>query len=221
MQLSDDVQRQSKALADPSRFQLFTYISDAARPVGVAELTDLMGFNHNAIRQHLTVLVDAGLVSEANERGGGRGRPRKLYAARDDALSAFAGISGGYRRLADILLDLAANDITPYEAGRRRGAQAHTTAPGDLITALTDRLAVEGFEPAPVDDNSTELHNCPFADLAERNPAVICEIHRGLIDGYLANNTVSNGATAVKLVTRPARSAGCTVSLASDENDQS
>ena len=48
-----ELQVQAKALGDPTRHRIFRYIADAAAPVGVAELTDHVGLNHNAIRQHL------------------------------------------------------------------------------------------------------------------------------------------------------------------------
>ena len=43
------------------------------------ELTGYAGLNHNAIRQHLAILKDAGLVTEEAERRDRPGRPRRLY----------------------------------------------------------------------------------------------------------------------------------------------
>ena len=74
-----DVQREARALGDPTRHRLFRYIVDAARPVGVGELTDYEQLNHNAVRQHLAVLKDAGLVTEEVEDRDRAGRPRLLY----------------------------------------------------------------------------------------------------------------------------------------------
>ena len=74
--MDDDVQVQARALGSPTRHAVFRYLVDADRPVGVAELTEQFGFNHNAIRQHLAKLVDAGLVTEAQAPPSGRGRPR-------------------------------------------------------------------------------------------------------------------------------------------------
>ena len=92
------MQQQAKALADPSRFALFAHIAKSGGPVVVTELTELLGFNHSAIRKHLAVLVDAGLVAESDELRQRPGRPRKQYTVRDDALSAF---SPGSWRLRD------------------------------------------------------------------------------------------------------------------------
>src|SRR3546814_19230438 len=73
------LQQQARALGDRTRHAIFRYITDADAPVGVAELTDHLGLNHNAIRQHLAKLVDAQLVVGATAPTGGRGRPRLLY----------------------------------------------------------------------------------------------------------------------------------------------
>jgi predicted ArsR family transcriptional regulator len=42
-------------------------------------MTVHFGHNHNAIRQQLAKLVDAGLVVESRARAKGRGRPRLEY----------------------------------------------------------------------------------------------------------------------------------------------
>ncbi|MGH9171844.1 MAG: helix-turn-helix domain-containing protein [Acidimicrobiales bacterium] len=73
----DELQQQARALGDPTRHRLSRYIAEAPDPVGVADLTAFVRLNHNAVRQHLAVLKDAGLVLEAVEdrrrRGGDAG----------------------------------------------------------------------------------------------------------------------------------------------------
>ena len=58
----NSLQVQARALGDPTRHEIFRYLIDAGDEVDVAELTNHVGLNHNAVRQHLTKLVDAGLV---------------------------------------------------------------------------------------------------------------------------------------------------------------
>lgn len=72
------LQLQAKALGDPTCHRLFRYVADAQSPVTVAELTAYAGLNHNAVRQHLAVLKEAGLVTEEPERRNRPGRPRLL-----------------------------------------------------------------------------------------------------------------------------------------------
>jgi len=73
------LQRQARALGDPTRHQIFRYVADAGEPTGVAELTAHFGLNHNAIRQHVAKLVTAGLVREERAPAvllsGGQERP--------------------------------------------------------------------------------------------------------------------------------------------------
>ena len=54
-----DIQREARALGDPTRYRLFRYIVEAGHPVGVAELTEFIGLNHNPVRQHLAILKAA------------------------------------------------------------------------------------------------------------------------------------------------------------------
>ncbi|MHB1783921.1 MAG: ArsR/SmtB family transcription factor, partial [Acidimicrobiales bacterium] len=65
--VDEGLQHEARALGDLTRHSLFRYIADAPDAVGVAELTDHVRLNHNAVRQHLAVLKDAGLVTEEVE----------------------------------------------------------------------------------------------------------------------------------------------------------
>ena len=76
------IQREARALGDPTRHRLFHYIVDSKQPVGVAELTACVQLNHNAVRQHLAVLKEAELVIEEVEIRDRPGRPPRGPAAR-------------------------------------------------------------------------------------------------------------------------------------------
>lgn len=52
-----------------------------------------------------------------------------------------------------------------------------------------------GFDPARVDDESTStvaFTHCPFAELAETDPEVVCSLHRGMVEGFV--DEVGGGA---------------------------
>ena len=58
------------------------------------------------------------------------------------------------------------------------------------LDALVDQLDRLGFDPAVVtDDDSAEVTigfmHCPFRDLAEANPDLVCSLHRGLVEGFV------------------------------------
>ncbi len=209
MQLDEAMQDQAKALADPSRFRIFGFIVEAAEPVGVAELTELLGFNHNAIRQHLAVLTDSGLLAEFDEIRRTRGRPRKLYQARADALHAFRSVSGSYERLAHLLLQLHGSDHSPFEVGRIYALDQAITSSEEPVDALLRLLTIEGFEPTR-DDEAITLGHCPFADVAEQNPGVVCELHRGLLAG---SAEAAGTSIDIELSPRPPATAGCLVTI--------
>ncbi len=213
MNVSELMQPQARALADPSRFKLFQYIAEATAPVGVAELTDFLGFNHNAIRQHLAVLVDAGVVAESNEQRTTRGRPRKQYVLRDDALNAFGSVSGSYQRLAELLLEVIGSDASPFEVGFQVGVDAAGAGGDDVDLAeverqLFDRLQVDGFEPRASNDGVIELSNCPFVDVVTQNSSVVCELHKGLIGGFVSSQ---NGELSGELTPENPNQAACRV----------
>ncbi len=217
------LQHQAQALGDPSRFTIFEYIADSAAPVGVAELTELMGFNHNAIRQHLMKLLDADLITESTEKRTTRGRPRLTYQARTDAFDRFQNRPGGsYQRLAAMLLDMAASGDSAYEVGRR-SASTNARSPKpvglepddpqpdieEIVGAVANRLEIDGFSPS-VKGSKIKLGRCPFADLAAVEPGVVCELHRGLIDGCVE---LLPGSVEAVLTPKPPGRAGCTVDI--------
>jgi metal-sulfur cluster biosynthetic enzyme/predicted ArsR family transcriptional regulator len=116
--MAADLQLEAKALGDPTRHRLFRYIADAQAPVTVAELTVYAGLNHNAIRQHLAVLKDAGLVTEEAERRDRPGRPRLLYRLHPEAAGEW-GTPGAYAWLAGLLQqEISRRGFRPARADR-------------------------------------------------------------------------------------------------------
>lgn len=73
------LQRQARALGDPSRYRIFRYVAEAGRAVSVAEITAHVELHHNGVRQHLAKLCDAGLLVEEFSAPSGRGRPALQY----------------------------------------------------------------------------------------------------------------------------------------------
>ncbi len=213
MNVTEEMQLQAKALSDPSRFKLFRFVVDASRPVSVAELTEFLGFNHNAIRQHLAVLIEAGIFVESTEQRPMRGRPRKQYHLRSDALDAFASVSGAYGMLAGLLVEVASSTESPYDIGfRSAGSYVVGRPAGDrkLVDELFHQLSVHGFEPLVSSRGVVTLERCPFADVAVKSPDIVCELHRGLLDGFLS---LMEPESVVELLPRNAHKAGCKVKL--------
>ena len=182
---------QGRALGDPTRHHLFRYIAEAGRAVGVAELTEYVGLNHNAVRQHLAVLVGAGLVLEEVEDRRRPGRPRLLYRLAPEVEGTW-GTPGPLEFLATALAEVISTGSTPYEVGRRLGQErVEELGPGadESATIIEEELERRGFRPTTkerADVVEFALHRCPFALVAASSPEVVCELHRGLTDGLAA-----------------------------------
>ena len=130
--MAADMQLQARALGDPTRHRLFRYIADAQAPVTVAELTGYAGLNHNAVRQHLAILKDAGLVTEEAERRDRPGRPRLLYRLHPEAAGEW-GTPGAYAWLARLLSAALRHGQDPRQPAGRRGTAAPRRWPARVI----------------------------------------------------------------------------------------
>ena len=204
------VQRQARALGDPTRYDIFRFVAEARGPVRVATLAEYLGFNHNAVRQHLAKLTEAGLLTE--ERASPTtGRPPLEYRVAPTAMGSW-GAPGPYELLALMLLDIGDGDRSPMEAGADAGrALAQSCGEGaDPLDTLETEMARRGFEPRrETSGHVTELvlERCPFLAAASARPDVVCQIHRGLaagiLDGLHADQQVRD------LVVHPPAEAGC------------
>jgi len=211
--VADRVQREARALGDPTRHRIFRHIADAQGLVGVAELTALVGCNHNAVRQHLALLEDAGLVVEEIEQRRRPGRPRLLYRLNPDIRGSW-GTDGPYELLATLLSEVVRTHAAPREvgraAGRRRARQTGGRDDGTLRVLEADMVAA-GFHPVALTGprgGEFLLGRCPFVEVAARDPATVCELHLGLVEGVA---TALEEGAVIDLVAKDPRRAGCHV----------
>jgi predicted ArsR family transcriptional regulator len=192
---------------------VFRYIADASSLVGVAELTRHVGLNHNAVRQHLAVLKDAGIVLEDSEQRDRPGRPRLLYCLHPEMAGRW-GIPGGYAWLAGVLSGAIRHQQDPRQEGRQEGRRRAGEFPStaDPADTLEQELTRRGFRPVRVEHGTRVefvLGHCPFAEVAADDPDTICQLHLGLAEGLaegLGNLVVE------RLEARDARQAGCRLS---------
>jgi predicted ArsR family transcriptional regulator len=205
------IQVQARALGDPTRHGIFEYLVDADRPVDVAELTTHFGVNHNAIRQHLAKLVDADLVVERTAPITGRGRPRLQYVV-DPSTESRWGVVGPYERLSMLLAEIVHTGDTPVEVGRRAGRRVRLSvaAASEPVDAFVAQLARHGFEPSVVvrgDTVEVILEHCPFVSAVLTDADTVCELHRGLAEGYA--DAVGGGLVVEELIPKDPRPAHC------------
>lgn len=204
------LQQQARALGDPTRHGIFRHLVDAGAPVDIEELTDAFGVNHNAIRQHLAKLVDAGLVIETKAARTGPGRPRLVYSI-DPAAESRWGATGPYERLSVLLTEIIASGDTPVDVGRRAGRRFPVAAsPSDAtISDIAGVMASQGFEPEVRRRGSRVdivLGSCPFESAVLADPDVVCDIHLGLAEGLVEG---SDELVLDELIAKDPRRAGC------------
>jgi predicted ArsR family transcriptional regulator len=181
-----------------SRSRVLEVLQDTGAQLGVNDVAAKLSLHPNTVRFHLEALVTCGLVdSEAEERDL-PGRPRTLYSA--NANSASAG-RRSYRLLAEILASsMAAQTSHPREVAINAGQEwgrylGEGPTPFKRVDAdeATRRLvsAMEdiGFAPGAVTKGRRRqvlLNSCPFREVAQEHPEVVCSIHLGLMNGLLA-----------------------------------
>ena len=207
------MQQQARALGDPTRHSVFRYLASAGAPVGVAELTEHFGVNHNAIRQHLAKLVAAGLVVEGKATASGPGRPRLVYSV-DPTSDSRWGVTGPYERLSLLLTEVIRSGDTPREVGRRAGRQMREADPdADAVALLCTAMAQQGFEPElrrRRGGTDVLLHTCPFESAALADPGTVCQLHLGLSEGLVGDD----GSVEVEeLIAKDPRVANCRLKL--------
>jgi predicted ArsR family transcriptional regulator len=180
----------------PRRADVLDLLRAARSAVSVREIADRTRLHPNTARFHLDALVDAGLATRATRARSAPGRPCMAYQA----------VEGGapgrrqYRLLAEMLASLVAGVLpepgeAAAEAGREWGRYiTERPAPFQRVDAygavegLAAILQELGFAPETEPDGpgyQLRLRQCPFREVAEVHPEVVCQLHLGLMQGAL------------------------------------
>ena len=199
----------------PARRRVLTALLARPAGATIAELTAELGGHPNSVRLHLDALTQVGshgrngeslaFVEAAPDRPSGRGRPATRYRATVAARSVPAEdpAATDYRGLVSAFAEhLAADSADPSATARSIGrgwGRRLMTDPADASAAsaastatsprreVVDLLARLGFSPEPHPElPATErLTTCPLLDVALAHPQVVCQVHRGLVEGAL------------------------------------
>lgn len=210
-----------RALAEPSRLRLLEVLDGARAPLGVAELAGRTGLHANTVRDHLAVLERAGLVASRPQARGGPGRPRLVFESLQRTLehehALLAAVLAGSLEPHPDGLELA------IESGRSWGRRlvrpfAHEEAPTEAacVGRVVGLLAERGFSPE-LSGRELRMHRCPFRELADTYPRIVCALHQGLVDGALDElgapvrvESLERGREPAPCVARLAARAGAT-----------
>ena len=181
-----------KALSDNTRYAIYVELARTSTARSTQEIADELGLHPNTVRPHLERMRDVGLLAVETDSRGTVGRPQHRYRVAPGAPSL--GIEPpSWQVLARMLADVAAFmapeavDVVAMgtEQGRAAADRRHSMR---CIDALNDSLAELGFDPASGEDGpvtTIAFTNCPFRDLAEAYPDIVCNLHRGFIEGFV------------------------------------
>ena len=175
-----------------TRARLEAVLTAAPGGLDAEQLAERLGVHPNTVRWHLAALAHANAVSSMPRPHAGRGRPRIVYRAADGNED---GTRDEYRLLAAMLsatLSSRSDGADACEAAGRewgrylvpRRLPFARPSSREACAKVAGLLAEHGFRPTAV-DGAIRMRRCPFRDLAESRPDVVCAVHRGLIDGAL------------------------------------
>jgi predicted ArsR family transcriptional regulator len=203
-----------KALGDNTRYAIYLELARAPRPLATAEIAETLDLHPNTVRPHLERMRDVGLLTIETEARGTVGRPQNLYALAPDApslglepatfpvlarmLLRVAAASGiGRDEVIEAAREQGESDaevalaVAPVPAGDGSagdGSAGEGSAGAACLDRLVTRLDALGFDPAVAlgDEVVTvAFAHCPFRELAEANPEVVCALHEGLVGGFV------------------------------------
>lgn len=154
----------------------------APQGASVELLCEKLGVTHNAVRQHLTALIGAGLVERGNAQPTG-GRPQSRYLLTSAGRELFprnygliaAGIlehlyaTAGKTDVQAMLADMG------HSLGVAAAERINATTADEIANALAEQLDTLGYEALAVrhgEEMQVEAYNCVFHALAKSHPDV-------------------------------------------------
>ena len=171
-------------------------LREATGTLSVAEVARQLEIHPNTVRFHLDHLVGRRLVEQVPTAPRGPGRPPSRFRAvpRMDP-----GGPRGYQVLAELLSHGLADAEQPSAQATAYGrawGRAQAGPPGTeqapsrsgavrRLVAVLDELRFAPEDDGLAGDGPTRigLRHCPFLELAESRPEVICAAHLGLMQG--------------------------------------
>jgi predicted ArsR family transcriptional regulator len=185
-----------KALGDETRYAMYRELATSTRPLSAQDLAERLGLHPNTVRLHLDRLRETGLVEAEAIHRGTVGRPQHLYSLAPGAPSlgfdppAHALLAGVLGALAE---QVGAGPEDAEAVGTQWGTQlARRTRARACVDTLATELDRLGFEPAVGPGDGTaegavriEFLHCPFRELAEAYPELVCSLHRGICAGVI------------------------------------
>ncbi|GAA1632200.1 helix-turn-helix domain-containing protein [Saccharothrix algeriensis] len=198
------------ALHEPVRRALYEFVAARGHAVGRNEAAEGVGISRTLAAFHLDKLAEAGLLEIGFMRltdarpGPGGPRPAKVYrrgrTPRQVSLPA-----RDYGQLAALLAEAVQGaDAGDHAAAAARVAGERAHRPGGWL----DTLRARGYEPYE-QDGRVRLRNCPFHQVAEDEPLLVCTMNLALCQG------IAGADATAELDPRPGE---CCVSFSKNNN---
>lgn len=178
------------------RDQVLLALRESSVASSIAYLARLLEIHPNTVRFHLDHLIERGLVEQVPAAPSGAGRPASMFQA---VRRMDPGGPRGYRVLAEILSEGLASGKHPQRDAMALGRAWGATQAGSAVASKAPRSSVAvsqmvtrldelGFAPErdrqSADDHiRIGLRHCPFLELAQSRPEVICSAHLGIMQG--------------------------------------
>lgn len=197
-----------KALGDNTRYAIYLELARAASPRSTADVAEALGLHPNTVRPHLERMREVGLLRVEVDSRGTVGRPQHRYSLAPEA-PALGLEPAPFPLLAGLLANVAAAAGPGAEAvasvGRDHGRHvAGDGGPADAARTcevVEAELAELGFDPVRQRDGEVTtiaFAHCPFQRLAEAFPELVCNLHRGMVEGMVE---VLGGAQVARFAT--------------------
>ena len=199
-----------KALGDETRYAMYEELARSTAALSASDLAERLGIHANTVRLHLERLREAGLVDvEAVHRGTvgpspapllperrrarARVRPAGPRAPRRPARRPRRADRCRRRRRRRHRPGLGDRGRRPHPFPQLRSARWRPSSPS---SASSPRSRSDGGS----DERTARIEflHCPFRELAEAYPELVCNLHRGLCEGVVdavGGGTVDEFAT--------------------------
>ena len=188
-----------KALGDDTRFAIYQELGRSSAPLSASDLAERLSLHPNTVRPHLDRMREAGLVEVEPIHRGTVGRPQLRYSLAPGAPGL--GLDPpAHTLLAGLLAALAeqigADRLDAANLGRRWGTEAtgRRQSGRGCLAALVSELDRLGFDPVESELGGggagtrrvrVDFLHCPFRELAEAYPELVCHLHRGIVEGVV------------------------------------
>ena len=197
-----------KALGDDTRFAIYQELGRSPAPLSASDLAERLTLHPNTVRPHLDRMREAGLVEVEPIHRGTVGRPQLRYSLAPGAPGlgfdppAHTLLAGLLAALAE---QLGGDGLDASNLGRRWGTDSNSRRQSGrgCLAALVAELDRLGFDPVESEVGGggaavppsfgrrvrVDFLHCPFRELAEAYPDLVCNLHRGIVEGVVAGGS--------------------------------